>query len=306
MVDKDLVIIGGGPAGLTAGIYGRRAELDLVVLDSGVGGGQIANAGLVENYPGFPDGIRGMELAEVFKKHAEKAEVKINILEPVENVKKEGDYFVVTTSKETYRAKAVIVATGLIHKKLGVPGEEEFSGRGVSYCATCDGAFFKGKRVAVVGGGTGAAMAALNLSDLASEIFVVTKRNSLIVAEKIIETRLKRAKNIKIIPNAVVLAIKGENTVEGVDIESDGKKEHLKVDGVFVEVGKTPKTAFLESLPVKLKKGYIVAGEKQMTKLPGLFCAGDVVYGGAKQVSVAVAHGTIAALAAYDYIKNNF
>ncbi|MFQ5800877.1 MAG: NAD(P)/FAD-dependent oxidoreductase, partial [Candidatus Hydrothermarchaeales archaeon] len=145
MENKDLVIIGGGPAGLTAGIYGRRAELDLVVLDSGVGGGQIANAGLVENYPGFPDGIRGMELAENFKKHAENAGVVVNYLEPVEDVKKEGRFFVVKTEKGSYKAKAAIIATGLIHKKLGVPGEEELSGRGVSYCATCDGVFFKGK-----------------------------------------------------------------------------------------------------------------------------------------------------------------
>ena len=129
MQKKDLIIIGGGPAGLTAGIYGRRAELDLVLLDSGVGGGQIANAGLVENYPGFPNGITGMELAETFKKHAENSGVKINILEPVQTIIKKGNLFIVETSKEKYQAKAVIVATGLIHKKLGVPGESKFSGR---------------------------------------------------------------------------------------------------------------------------------------------------------------------------------
>lgn len=306
MENKDLVIIGGGPAGLTAGIYGRRAELDLVVLDSGVGGGQIANAGLVENYPGFPDGIRGMELAENFKKHAENAGVQINMLEPVENVKKERRFFVVTTSKGEYQAKAVIVATGLVHKKLGVPGEKELAGKGVSYCATCDGAFFKGKRVAVVGGGTGAAMAALNLADLVSEVLVVTKRDSLKAAEKIIETRLKKAANIKVVSKSAVKAIKGENKVEGLEIETRGKRELLEVEGIFVEVGKTPQTAFLQSLQIELKKGYVVADERQVTGLPGLFAAGDVVAGSLKQVGIAVAQGSLAALSAYDYVKNDF
>lgn len=306
MQSKDLVIIGGGPAGLTAGIYGSRSELDLVILDSGVGGGQIANAGLVENYPGFPDGITGMELAETLKKHAENAGVTINILEPVESVKKDGNRFFIETNKDTYETKAVIVATGLIHRKLRVPGESMFSGRGVSYCATCDGAFFKGKKVAVVGGGTGAAMAALNLADLASRIYVVTKRENLRVAEKIIETRLKKAGNIEIKPKSSVKAIVGENCVEKIEIDTLGKPKTLDVDGVFVEVGKKAITSFLESLQLELEKGYILADKEQATNIPGLFAAGDVVSGSVKQLGVAAAQGTIAALSAYDYIKNNF
>ncbi len=306
MQSKDLVIIGGGPAGLTAGIYGSRSELDLVVLDSGVGGGQIANAGLVENYPGFPDGITGLELAETLKKHAENAGVKINMLEPVTTIKKNGEKFIIETGKDQYRAKAVIVATGLVHRKLGVPGEKELSGRGVSYCATCDGAFFKGKHVAVVGGGTGAAMAALNLADLASHIFVVTKRDKLKVAEKIMETRVERAANIEIIPHSKVKKVVGENRVEKIEIETNGKARSLDVDGVFVEVGKKALTSFLKGLPVELEKGYIRADKDQATNVPGLFAAGDVVYGSVKQLGVAVAHGTIAALSAYDYIKNKF
>jgi thioredoxin reductase (NADPH) len=306
MQSKDLVIIGGGPAGLTAGIYGRRAELDLAVLDSGVGGGQIANAGRVENYPGFPDGISGIELAETFKKHAENSGVNVNILEPVESIKKEGNQFIVETNKDAYEAKAVIVATGLIYKKLGVPGESVLSGRGVSYCATCDGAFFKGKRVAVVGGGTGAVKAALNLADLASHIFVVTKREYPKVAEKIIETRLKKAENIEIIPHSSVKKIIGENKVEGIEIETLGELKTLDVDGVFVEVGKKPQTTFLSSLEVEQRKGYIVADGNQMSSVPGLFAAGDVVFDSVKQVGVAIAQGTVATLSAYDYIKNNF
>ena len=306
MIEKDLIIIGGGPAGLTAGIYGSRSELDLVVLDSGVGGGQIANAGLVENYPGFPDGITGMELAETLKKHAENTGVKINMLEPVTTITQSGDKFIVKTEKALYQAKAVIVATGLVHRKLGVPGESELSGRGVSYCATCDGAFFKGKRVAVVGGGTGAAMAALNLADLASQIFVVTKREHLKVAEKIMETRIERAANIEVIPYSAVKRITGENKVEKLEIETSGKARSLDVDGVFIEVGKKALTSFLKDLPVELEKGYIPVDRDQRTSIPGLFAAGDVVSGSVKQMGVAVAHGTIAALSAYDYIKNNF
>jgi thioredoxin reductase (NADPH) len=304
--EKDLVVVGGGPAGLTAGIYGKRAELDLVVLDSGVGGGQVANAGLVENYPGFPEGIRGLELAENFKKHAEKTGVAMRVLEPVEKIKKKGKYFVISSSKNDYQSKAAIVATGLVYKKLGVPGEEKFSGKGVSYCATCDGAFFKGKKVAVVGGGTGAAMAALNLADLASEIFLVTKRDSPKVAEKIIETRLKKAKNIKIVPNSSVKEIKGENKVDGLQIEGKGGDKNLDVEGVFVEVGKSPQTHFLESAGVELKNGYVVSNGHQATNIPGLFCAGDAVSGSVKQIGVAVAQGSVAALSAYKYIKDNF
>ncbi len=306
MQTKDLVIIGGGPAGLTAGIYGRRAELDLAVLDSGVGGGQIANAGLVENYPGFPDGITGMELAETLKKHAENAGVKINILEPVRTITRKKEKFIVETVKNRYQAKAVIVATGLIYKKLGVPGESVLSGRGVSYCATCDGAFFKGKKVAVVGGGTGAAKAALNLADLASHIYVVTKREYPKVAEKIIETRLKKAKNIEIIPNSSVEKIVGENKVEGIKIKTLREPMILEVDGVFVEVGKKPQTTFLSGREVELRKGYIVVDRNQMSSVPGLFAAGDVVFDSVKQVGVAVAQGTVASLSAYDYIKNKF
>ncbi len=306
MLTKDLIIIGGGPAGLTAGIYGSRSELDLVVLDSGVGGGQIATAGLVENYPGFPDGITGMELAETLKKHAENAGVKINMLEPVTTITRSGKTFIVVTEKRGYQAKAVIVATGLVHRKLGVPGESELSGRGVSYCATCDGAFFKGKRVAVIGGGTGAAMAALNLADLASQIFIVTKRKELKVAEKIMETRMERATNIEVVSDSAVKKIAGENRVENIEIETHGKARSLDVDGVFVEVGKKALTSFLEGLPVELVKGYIPVDRNQATVLPGLFAAGDVVSGSVKQMVVAVAQGTIAALSAYDYIKNNF
>jgi len=306
MQTKDLVIIGGGPAGLTAGIYGSRSELDLVVLDSGVGGGQIANAGLVENYPGFPDGITGIELAETLKKHAENAGVKINMLEPVTTITQSGEMFIVETEKERYQAKSVIVATGLVHRKLGVPGESELSGRGVSYCATCDGAFFKGKRVAVIGGGTGAAMAALNLADLASKIYVVTKREKLKVAEKIMETRMERAENIEVVSDSSVKKITGENRVETIEIETGGERRSINVDGVFVEVGKKALTTFLTNLPLELVKGYIPVDRDQATRIPGLYAAGDVVSGSVKQLGVAVAHGTVAALSAYDYIKNNF
>lgn len=306
MKEFDLIIVGGGPAGLTAGIYGKRAELDLLVLDSGVGGGQIANAGLVENWPGFPEGIRGLDLAESFKKHAEAMGVRINMLEPVHRITKVEDLFLVESSKDKYRSKAVIVASGLTHKKLGVPGEDEFAGRGVSYCATCDGAFFKGKDVAVIGGGTGAAMAALNLADLARKIHVITRKKKLVVAEKIMETRISKLKNLELIPETRVKEILGRDKVTGLLTEKRGVERTLDVDGIFVEVGKTLKTGFLDDLGVQKKKGYLVTDDHQRTNVPGLYAAGDVAHGSIKQVTVAAAQGTIAALSAYEYIKTNF
>jgi thioredoxin reductase (NADPH) len=247
-----------------------------------------------------------LELANNFKTHSENTGVKINILEPVETITKEKEYFKVKSSKDEYKSKAVIVTTGVIYKKLGIPGEAAFAGKGVSYCATCDGAFFKGKKVAVVGGGTGAAMAALNLSDLATEIIVVTRRNSLKISERIIESRLLKARNIKIINEAKANEIIGKTKVEALRIEIKGKDEILDVDGVFVEVGKNPRSDFLKGLKLETKNGYIPVNSDQMSNLPGLFAAGDIVYKSIKQVTVAVAQGTIAALKANDYIKNNF
>lgn len=306
MQEKDLIIIGAGPAGLTAGIYGVRAELDVLVLEAVFPGGQIATAGEVENYPGFPDGIKGIHLADQMRSHAEKAGVTFKSPEPVKRLERDGDGFVITTDSEQYAAKAVIIATGLTHKKLGIPGEKEFAGRGVSYCATCDGPLFKGRRVIVLGSGTGAVMAALNLSDIAGKILLVMRRERPTIAEKIMETRLSKSK-VKIVPKTKVLEVLGEEFVTGLKVMDPATEEEriIDADGIFVEVGKLPNTELLEGMDVEIdKKGYVVVDEDQCTSVPGLYAAGDVTNCKVKQVGVAVAQGTIAAIAAYDYIKS--
>lgn len=309
--DFELVIIGAGPAGLTAGIYGVRAELNLLVLEKLLPGGQIATAGTVENYPGFPKGIQGMEIAEKIREQAENAGVKIKTFQKVKSIKKSKSGFKIKTEKEEYAADAIIIATGLEHKKLGVTGEEEFAGKGVSYCATCDGALFRNKNVAVVGGGTGAAMAALNLGDLAREVRIITTRPSLTVAEKIIEKRVLSKNNIKIIGNARVKEIFGDELVRGIRIERSENiekiEEKISVDGVFVEVGKVPNTSFLKNaasaMGLKMENGYLIVDAYQRTNVAGLFAAGDATNSKIKQLSLATAQGAVAALSAYEYLK---
>lgn len=305
MEEKDLIIIGAGPAGLTAGIYAVRAELDVLVIETGVPGGQIATAGKVENYPGFPDGVLGMELAERMKSQAENAGVTIKTLEEVKKVTKEGEIFKITGSEE-YMSTAVIIATGLTHKKLGIPGEKEFFGLGVSYCATCDGPLFKGKKVVAIGSGTGAVMAALNLSDLAGEIDLVMTRERPKIAEKIIETRLGKS-NVNLVPNTKSLEVLGDEFVKGLRVLdlSTGKERTIDANGIFVEVGKLPNTDFIDGLKVDTdKKGYIKVDRGQKTSISGLYAAGDVTSGHIKQLGLAVSQGTTSALSSCDYIKS--
>jgi len=303
MQSVELLVVGAGPAGLTAGLYGVRSELKTVVLEAAAPGGQMATAPKIENYPGFPDGIPGMELAERMETQARNAGVEIRNFESVESVRKEGDVFVVETSENKYESVAVIVASGLSHKKLGVPGEAEFLGRGISYCATCDAPLFKGKKVAVVGDGTAAANAALTLSELA-DVKMLVGGDAVRATERIILRRLERS-GVEILRNVKVLEIVGEDMVSGVRAlnTKTGEEFLLEVDGVFIEVGKVPNTEFLK-LDVQLdEKGYIIVDSKQQTSVEGLFAAGDVTSGGVKQVVTAVAQGAIAALNAYKYVR---
>lgn len=299
-----MLIVGGGPAGLTAGIYGVRAGLKTLVIEVGTPGGKISEAALVENYPGFPEGIMGLQLAQRFAHHAQKAGVPLRSFEKVQGIEKSKG-FAVTTDKDEYSAKAVVIATGMRDKKLKVPGEKEFAGRGVSYCFTCDGPLFKGKRVAVVGSGTGAANAALYLADIAKEVTLVMKRREVVTAEEVMKLRLAKSR-VKMLKGVRVLEIAGGELMEKVrvlDIKS-GKKTDVPADGVFIEVGKKPNTDFLTGGAIKLdKKGFVVVDENQETNIKGLFAAGDVVAGNIKQLGVAVAEGTKAALKAYEYIK---
>jgi len=302
--EKDLIIIGAGPAGLTAGIYGVRSELDTIVIESKLPGGQIATAGEVENYPGFPNGILGMELAEKMRQHAENAGVEIKSLKEVNKIEK-NNKLKIHTSDESYTSNAVIIATGLEHRKLGIPGEKEYAGRGTSYCFTCDGPLYKGKKIVVVGGGTGAVQAALYLSDIAEETTIVTKSNQIRTAESIMKTRLEKSQ-IKVLLKTQPKEILGDQFVTGLKVESleNNKEKLVKTDGIFVEIGKKPNTKFLETLGVNLVKGYIKVDNNLATNIPGVYAAGDVTTNKVKQLGVAVAQGTVAALSAYNYIKS--
>jgi thioredoxin reductase (NADPH) len=305
MEERELIIIGGGPAGLTAGIYGVRAELNVLVLEAKAPGGQIATAGIVENYPGFPEGIMGIDLAENMRKQAENTGVEIRSFEPVNGIRRRDGDFVVTTEKHKYTAKAVIIATGLQHKKLGIPGEKEFNGKGVSYCFTCDGPLYKNKEVIVIGSGTGAVEASVYLDNIASRVTLVTKSDRIRSAEAILKTRLEKS-NVKKSLLTKPLEVLGDATVEGLRVMylESGKEAIIKAEGIFIEIGMKPNTAFLEGTDVKMKRGFVVVDENMRTNIPGLYAAGDVIAGSSYQLGVAVAQGTLASLDAYKYIKS--
>ncbi len=298
-----MIILGGGPAGLTAGIYGVRAELSVLILEAQAPGGQIATAGIVENYPGFPEGIMGIDLAENMRKQAENAGVEIRSFEPVKGIKKKNNEFIVATEKE-YKAKTVIIATGLHHKKLGISGENEFNGKGVSYCFTCDGPLYKNKEVVVVGSGTGAVEASVYLDNIASKVTLVTKSDKIRSAEPILKSRLEKS-NVAISLLAEPIEVLGDSFVEGLRVKDlkSGKEKTISANGIFVEIGMKPNTSFLESSGVKMENGFIVVDDHMRTNIPGLYAAGDVTAGSSFQLGVSVAQGTLASLEAYKYIK---
>ncbi|MDI6730536.1 MAG: FAD-dependent oxidoreductase [Candidatus Altarchaeum sp.] len=307
MNEIDVVIIGAGPAGLTAGIYAGRSKLNVKIFDIGVGGGMMATAHAIENYPGF-ESISGMELAERMlnqcKKYAEIKEIETVGRIEIErnNLKK------IKTENNEYTAKAVIIATGLTHKKLNIKGEKEFLGRGVSYCATCDGMFFKGKNVLVVGKGHTAVSDALYLSDLASVVYIANNRDAF-TGEQIDIDTLNSKKNIKIFYNADLKEIKGEKLVKKALINVNEKnnmerESDLSVDGVFIAAGEIANTEIFKVIGLNLnEKGNIIVDSLQVTNIDGIFAAGDVTNSPVKQISVAVGSGAIAGLEAYKYVK---
>lgn len=302
--DYDVIIVGGGPAGLTAAIYSARAMLRTAVVSKDFGG-QVLDAHLVENYPGFPS-IRGSELMERFAEHAKGAGAEL-VQAEVLSIERDGDTFIVHTSAGTTRAKAIIYAAGSAHRKLGVPGEEELLGRGVSYCAICDAALFKGKTVAVIGGGNTAFADAELLTEHAEEVYLVHRRREF-RAEPIYVERLRRNPKVKFVTPYVVVRIEGGERVEGIVLRNveTGEETFLEVDGVFVDIGMVPRTDLLKPLGVELdESGYVIVREDQSTNIPGLFAAGDVTtaMNGVHQIVTAAAQGAVAALSAYEYIK---
>ena len=272
----DLIIIGSGPAGLAAAIYAQRARLDTLVLEKEyISGGQVVNTYEVDNYPGLP-GIGGYELGLKFREHADSLGAEFVTAE-VKRIIIEGKQKKVETEEQTYLAKSLILATGAKHRKLGVPGEEELSGMGVSYCATCDGAFFRGRTVVVVGGGDVAVEDAIFLARACEKVYLVHRRNELRAARSLQE-KLFACKNVEIIWDTVVKEINGEDRVEAVKLENvkTGEKHNLALDGVFIAVGILPNSEGFKGLVDMDGQGYVKAGEDCVTSQPGILAAGDV------------------------------
>ncbi|MDQ7793117.1 MAG: FAD-dependent oxidoreductase [bacterium] len=297
---QDVVVIGGGPAGLAAALYAARGGLSTLVLEPGLAGGQVANVHRVENYPGFPDGVDGAELAARLEQGALRQGAGW-LPVPATGVRLEGRVKTIFTADEEIQALAVIVATGAGPRKLGVPGEDRLRGRGVSYCATCDGAFFRDRELVVVGGGNAAVEEALFLTRFARKVSIVHRRDRLRAAE-VARRRAEENPRLAWHWNTVVTAIEGGDQVEAVNLLSAGKESRLEVDGVFIYVGADPVTGFLGGQLALDRGGYVLAGEDTTTSLRGVFAAGDVRSKELRQIVTAVADGAAAAIAAEKYL----
>ena len=298
----DLAILGAGPAGICAAIYATRAKLNTIWLDKKfVQGGQIVDTYEVDNYPGLP-GITGLDLGEAMAGHAAKLGMKPQ-RETVRSIEAEQGIKVIRTKKNEYRARAVIIACGATHRHLGIPGEEELSGMGVSYCATCDAAFFQDRTVVVVGGGNVAVEDAILLSRTCKKVYLVHRRDEL-RAEKILQESLFACKNVELIWDSIPLSIEGTEKVEALKIQNKKTQEEsfIETDGVFIAVGIVPGTEKFKDLVKLDEAGYIVAGEDGITSEPGIFAAGDIRTKNLRQVVTAVADGANAVASAQRYL----
>jgi thioredoxin reductase (NADPH) len=298
----DVVIVGGGPAGLSAGIYTARARLSGLLIERGAVGGQIVNTEWVENYPGFAESISGLALTEAMNKQATRFGLE-TLLAEVTALKVNGGRKVVRTSAGDFAAGAVIIAGGSDRQKLGVPGEVEFTGKGVSYCATCDGPFFRDKAVAVVGGGNAAITEAIELTRFAAKITVIHRRDQL-RATRIVQEKAFAEKKISFLWDNVVEAITGENFVNQVKVRNVKTKKAsvLNVDGVFVNVGSRPLTDYLKGVLELDAAGAVVVNGKMEASVPGVFAAGDIRSGSIRQVVAAAGDGAVAAVNAGKYL----
>ena len=294
----DLAILGAGPAGISAAIYAARARLNTLWIERKFAqGGQIVDTYEVDNYPGLP-GINGMELGEKMAAHAEKLGLT-PLRENVVSVETEDEVKIIRTKKNEYRARTVILAFGAAHRTLGVPGEEALSGMGVSYCATCDGAFFRDRTVAVIGGGNVAAEDAILLSRTCKKVYVIHRRDKM-RADQILQEKLFACENVEMIWDTVPVSIEGEEMVSGIKLQNKktGEEKELSLDGVFIAVGIVPNTELFGDLVKLDESGYIVAGEDCVTSTPGIFAAGDIRTKQLRQMITAAADGANAVISA--------
>ena len=307
MENWELIIIGAGAAGLAAGIYGARSGLKTLIIDEKLAGGTTADAPVVENYPGFPQ-IGGGELAEKMVLHCKKVGVTIHEIEPVAGLDLTDERKIVKTSRATYEAKAIIIATGSHYREIGVKGEKEFRGKGVSYCGVCDGPFFKGKRVIVIGGGNSAATTTLYLSGIAAEVLVAHRRDAFRAEEALVKD-IASKKNVQVFLNTEVQEIKGEKLVTKVVLYDNtaGETKEIAVDAVFVQIGEAPNSQLVRATSIQVDdEGYIKTDIFQRTSIEGVYAAGDVTNHPVKQVGTAVGQGITAALEAYGYIRRPY
>jgi len=299
----DLIIIGSGPAGLSAAIYGKRAGLNLLVVEKApMSGGQVLNTYEVDNYPGMP-GINGFDLGMQFRAHADKLAVEFRE-GCVTSIENQGDKKLVTVEGELLESKTVILASGAEHAHLNVPGEEKLSGRGVSYCATCDGAFFRGRTVAVAGGGDVALEDAIYLAGICEKVYLIHRRDELRGAQ-VLQQELKALPNVEFLYSHIVTEIQGENEVENLRIKNLKTEEEfdLVVEGIFVAVGIRPDSTLIKDMVDCDEGGYVLAGEDCSTNVPGLYVAGDIRKKPIRQIVTAAADGANAAVSAGNYVN---
>ena len=295
----DIIVIGGGPAGLTAAIYARRANKSVLVIEKGSFGGQITFSPKVENIPGFSE-VTGNEFAEKLVEQALGLDAEVECAEVLEI--KQGDVKTVVTDNGEFEAKTVIVATGAKHRMLGLPREEEFVGEGISFCAVCDGAFYAGRDVAVIGGGNSALQEAILLSDLANKVYVVQNLDFL-TGEQKLQEKLAAKENVEIILGHTVKGIIGDTTLTGITIaDSNDNEKQLDIDGMFVAIGLIPQNEAFEGVINLDERGYVTSDENCLTNADGIFVAGDCRSKKIRQVATAAADGAVAALAACDYL----
>ncbi|MGR6837309.1 thioredoxin-disulfide reductase [Syntrophomonas erecta] len=298
----DVIIIGAGPAGLTAAIYTGRAKLSTLILESSMVGGNTALTDLIDNYPGFPFGINGQDLMENFSRQAQRFGAELR-MEEVTAIEDGPDGKKVSTTQGEYMARAIIIAMGARRRELDVEGENEFLGRGVSYCATCDGAFFQGVPVAVVGGGDSAVKEALYLADMASKVYLIHRREGFRANQTAVDKMLENS-HIELKLNKVVQRVQGDALMNRLVLRDvlTGEEEVLPAEGLFISIGLVAAADFLETL-VDTEDGYIITDENMQTSVAGVFAAGDIRSKKARQVATAVGDGALAGIAVTEYLK---